>query len=118
MPPPETCDCPAEAGAATCETGPKSRSTTCPGCDSEGKAVALLTVKATVVCPLTELRSSGYRFCRTSTCPVVYYSLDGHQRLAETDLREPVHQKNPRVADVPVCYCFRHSPGSIAAEIG
>lgn len=56
-----------------------------------------------------------YRFCATETCAVVYYADD--VAFLEADLRERVHQKAPHEADVPVCYCFNHSPGSIRAEL-
>jgi len=48
---------------------------------------------------------------------VVYYSAGGEQRFTEDDLRERVHQKHPADEDVFVCYCFRHTPRSIEAEL-
>ena len=53
----------------------------------------------------------------TADCPTVYYSADGAHEFAELSLRERVHQKHPTAHDVPVCYCFRHTPGSIAGEL-
>jgi hypothetical protein len=67
--------------------------------------------------PLTELRAVEYRFCRTPDCPTVYYSVDGEQHFSEDALRERVHQKHPAADDVLVCYCFRHSPSTIRAEL-
>jgi hypothetical protein len=32
-------------------------------------------------------------------------------------VRERVYQKEPDSEDVFVCYCFRHTPGSIRAEL-
>jgi hypothetical protein len=89
----------------------------CPVCDEKGKGVDTQTIKAMLDISLHEIRPRGYAFCRSEGCPVVYFSLDGEQTLAETDLRVSVHQKHPEADDVFVCYCFRHTPGSIRAEL-
>jgi hypothetical protein len=75
------------------------------------------TVKAMLAISLEALaESSAYRFCCTSDCPVVYF--DAQNRFfTEAHLREHVHQKHPGAADVFVCYCYRHTPGSIRAEL-
>jgi hypothetical protein len=75
----------------------------------------VLTVKALLACSLDVLRDTAYAFCQQQPCPVVYFSADGMQRLAEADLRERVHQKAPGADDVFVCYCFRHTPGTLRA---
>ncbi len=113
----EQCMCPVEAGAATCELAIPSPSGVCPDCEQAGKVVGLNTLKALLAVPLTELQATEYAFCRTPACPTVYYSLKGQQRYGENDLRERVHQKHLTADDVFVCYCFRHSPGSIRAEL-
>lgn len=89
----------------------------CPDCGAKGKGVDTQTVKAMLDISLHAIRSSGYGFCSTEECPVVYFSLDGEQTFSETDLRVLVHQKHPQDEDVFVCYCFRHTPGSILAEL-
>ena len=89
----------------------------CPICSQKGKGVDTQTVKAMLDISLHAIRHSGYGFCRTEDCPVVYFSLDGEQTLDETDLRLLVHQKHPDDDEVYVCYCFRHTPGSIQAEL-
>lgn len=89
----------------------------CPSCQQEGKSVDTVTLKSLLTVPLTELRAVQYRFCRTPDCPTVYFSVDGEQQFREDDIREPVHQKHPTSEDVPVCYCFGHSPGTIRAEL-
>ena len=89
----------------------------CPVCGKRGKGVDTLTVKAMLDCSLHAIRPSGYGFCRSQDCPVVYFSRDGEQTLVETDLRVLVHQKHPSEDSVFVCYCFRHTPGSIRAEV-
>ena len=113
----EKCQCPTEAGAATCELSDTRPSVSCPTCQRAGKPVDTLALKALLAVPLTEVRDAEYRFCRTPDCPTVYYSVDGQQRFSEDDLRERVYQKHPDDADVFVCYCFRHSPSSISAEL-
>ncbi|MBI3327087.1 MAG: hypothetical protein HYZ81_10360 [Nitrospinae bacterium] len=75
-----------------------------------------LTLKALLIVSLTLLRDVEYRFCRTPDCPTVYYSVDGLQRFEEKDVRERVYQKHPTDDAVFVCYCFRHTVGSIEAE--
>jgi hypothetical protein len=114
----EACACPAEAGAGTCERTVPPSSAACPSCGHAGKAIDTLTVKALLALPLTALEGGdgAYRFCRTPHCAVVYFTADGRQRFTEADLRERVHQKHAAEADVLVCYCFRHTPGSIKAE--
>ncbi len=111
------CECPSEAGSATCELqeGPEVR--LCPSCGVRGKAVDDVTLKALLAVPLTEVRSVPYFFCRTATCPTVYFAGTGEQRFMETSLRERVHQKHPQEDDVFVCYCFRHTPATIKAEL-
>lgn len=89
----------------------------CPVCGAKGKAVDTQTLKAMLVVSLEAVRPVEYRFCRSEDCPVVYFSIDGQQRFSEADLRERVHQKHPMEDDVFVCYCFRHTPGTIRAEL-
>ncbi len=113
----EKCMCPPAAGAATCELSAPLPSVLCSTCGQKGKLVDTATLKALLAVPLTELRTVEYVFCRTPDCPTVYYSLDGQQQFSEDALREHVHQKHPTADDVFVCYCFRHSLGSIRAEL-
>jgi hypothetical protein len=44
------------------------------------------------------------------------FSEDGTQIFTTDQVRERVYQKEPDGDDVFVCYCFRHTPGSIRAE--
>lgn len=113
-----TCDCPPEAGSPTCELREGSRDGACPTCGQRGKSVDTVTVKALLSIPFTELRPVSYVFCRTADCPTVYFASDGTHRFEEGDLRERVHQKHQESDDVFVCYCFRHTPGSIKSELG
>ncbi len=113
----EKCECPPEAGAATCEPTTTRASVPCPACTQQGSTIDTLTLKAMLVRPLTELRDVEYRFCRTPECPTVYYSADGEQQFLERDIRELVHNKHPDDDSVFVCYCFRHTPESIKKEL-
>ena len=89
----------------------------CPECRQAGKPIDLLTLKAQLSVSLTELRQSEYLFCPAQGCSIVYFSADGSQSFPETQLRERVYQKHRGDDDVFVCYCFRHTVGSIRREL-
>ena len=91
--------------------------TACPECGAVGAPVDTQTVKAMLAVSLMAVKPSGYRFCATSDCPVVYYSQDSTQSFHEADLREMVYQKHPLQETVLVCYCFQHTLGAIWAEV-
>ncbi len=112
----ESCECPTEAGSATCELREELPEGVCPSCGERGKRVDLLTLKALLSVPLTEIRHANYLFCRSRDCPVVYFSAGGQQVFTESVLRERVYQKHPADDDVFVCFCFRHTVGSIRAR--
>lgn len=114
----ETCQCPPEAGSATCELHVSRPHVACPTNQQVGKAVDSVTLKALLAVSLTEVRPVEYRFCPAPDCPTVYYSTDGAQCFTESDLRERVYQKHPHAADVFVCYCFRHTVGGLKVENG
>ena len=88
---------------------------TCPACGTRGKKVDLETVKAMLSVSLRGLDpSTQYHFCRNGKCSVVYFA--DQERFTTDEVRVRVHQKHPESSDVPVCYCFDHTPGSIRAE--
>jgi hypothetical protein len=89
----------------------------CPQTGSRGIRVDGATVKAMIAVSLTEVRNTAYFFCKDATCPVVYFSEDGTQTFTTDQLRERVYQKEPDSGDVFICYCFRHTPASIRAEL-
>lgn len=117
----DTCCCPSEAGSAACELPtqevqrPARIANTCPNCGKAGKPVQGQTVKALLAVNLREVRDAEYLFCRTQTCPVVYFSSGGEQTFTVEQIRERVYQKEPGADDVFVCYCFRHMAGDIRA---
>ena len=117
---PEACCGVAEAGSAVCELpAPLSARSVrapghCPRCGERGKPVEGQTVKSLLSVSLRAVQPVAYYFCRTRTCPVVYFSLAG-QTFTTGQVRERVYQKEPRAADVPVCYCFAYLAGTLRA---
>jgi hypothetical protein len=89
------------------------RATACPDCGQTGLPVQGQTVKALLSVSLRAVRDADYLFCRTETCPVVYFSPDGRNSFTIGDVRERVYQKEPTATDVPICYCFRHTVGAL-----
>lgn len=89
----------------------------CPQSGSGGKRVGSATIKAMLAVSLAEVRDTPYFFCKDADCPVVYFSEDGTQTFTTDQVREGVYQKAPDNDEVFVCYCFRHTPGSIRAEL-
>lgn len=117
----ESCRCPPEAGSAVCglpardfQRSPRAAGA-CPECGKIGKSIRGQTVKARLSVSLRNIRNMEYLFCRTQTCPVVYFSADGEQSFTVEQVRERVYQKEPEVKDVFVCYCFRHTVGDLRA---
>lgn len=88
----------------------------CPVCGNKGKKVDSITLKAMLNISLLAVRDVPYFFCRTADCEIVYFSGDGQQAFTKAQIRELVFQKEPQNDDVPVCYCFRHSPATIKTE--
>lgn len=86
---------------------------TCPHCGEPGKAVDESTLKSMLSSSLRNIRKTQYFFCRTTACPVVYFSSDGEQAFTTEHIRERVYQKEPDMGDVFVCYCFRHTVGEV-----
>ena len=117
----DTCGCPPEAGNAVCELPAQGfqraarPANACPECGKTGKPVQGQTVKALLVVSLRDVQDVEYLFCRTQTCPVVYFSPDGEQTFTVEQVRERVYQKEPNAEEVFVCYCFRHTVGDVRA---
>ena len=115
----ESCCCPPEAGNNVCDLatedfqGPPREVNACPTCGKVGKPVQGPTVKALLSVSLRQVQEVQYLFCRTQTCPVVYFSADGAQSFITEQVRERVYQKEPQAEDVFICYCFRHTVGEL-----
>ena len=117
----ESCCCPSEAGSSVCDLPKQDHQRAkrdvyaCPACGKTGKPVHGQTVKSLLSVSLRHIRDVQYLFCRTQTCPVVYFSPDGDQTFTVEQVRERVYQKEPGAADVLVCYCFHHTVGDLRA---
>jgi hypothetical protein len=101
-----------EVSSATAPRKPRAEAL-CPGCNRKGKVVQGQTVKALLAVSLRSIRETDYYFCRTQSCPVVYYSADGKSTFTTSQLRERVYQKEPDAEDVLVRYCFKHTVAQI-----
>lgn len=103
----------------SCETKPAAvASEVCETCGSKGVRVDPITLKA-LFTPAALRRGvpPDPRFCPKAECPVVYFDSAAAVVFTEDDLIVRVHAKHPHEDDVPVCYCFEHSPGTIRREI-
>ena len=115
----DSCCCPREAGNAVCDLPaqdfqrPSHPVNACPECGKLCKPVQGQTVKSLLSVSLRQVQDIKYLFCRTKTCPVVYFSADGEQAFIIGQVRERVYQKEPEANDVFVCYCFRHTVGDL-----
>lgn len=92
---------------------PTRAENTCPECGQTGKPVDEATLKSMLSSSLRNIRKTQYFFCRTRSCPVVYFSSDGEQTFTTGQVRERVYQKEPDAEDVFACYCFRHTVGEM-----
>ena len=117
----DTCSCPPQAGNAVCELPaqgfqrPARVARACPECGKLAKPVQGQTVKALLAVSLRQVQDVAHLFCRTQTCPVVYFSPDGAQTFTVEQVRERVYQKEPEADEVFVCYCFRYTVGQVRA---
>jgi hypothetical protein len=117
----DSCCCPPESGNVVCELPaqgvqrPPRTTNTCPVCSEKGKPVQGQTVKALILVSLREVQDVEYQFCKTQSCPVVYFSPDGEQTFRVEQVRERVYQKVPNNDDVLICYCFRFTVGELRA---
>lgn len=120
------------------ETTTQSR-LVCPSCGSKGKRVGPATLRALLneefsrefsdgeqafcdtksngdsgCSPLGD--NTGWRFCDSQECDVVYFSETSDRTFLKSQLRVPVGVKE-KAGDQPLCYCFGHSVGSIKHEL-
>jgi Zinc binding domain len=115
----ESCCCPPEAGSNVCDLPaenfqrPPRELNACPRCGKIGKPVQGQTIKSLLSVTLRQAQDGQYLFCRTQTCPVVYFSAHGEQAFTVEEVRERVYQKDPQAEDVFICYCFRHTVGEL-----
>lgn len=113
-----------------------SRLVECPSCGEKAKRVSLVTLGALLkdefagpfamnghsCCdsdgdgcqPIAG--DSGWRFCDSPDCDVVYFSEEGESRFTKSQLKVSVGVKET-TGDRPLCYCFGHSVASIKDEL-
>lgn len=108
----------------------------CPSCGKKGKRVSTVTL-ANLLKPefakrfTTDSRSqcdsngggckpaagdTGWRFCDSPDCEVVYYAEENDTIFTKPQLKVPVGVKE-RSGERPLCYCFGHSVASIKQEL-
>lgn len=108
----------------------------CPSCDKKAKRVSPVTLRALLndqfateigsgnysccdsngegCTPITE--DTGWRFCDSTDCDVLYFSEEGDTSFTKSQLKVPVGVKETS-GERPLCYCFGHSVGSIKEEL-
>lgn len=110
---------------------------TCPSCEKIARRVSLVTLGALLkdqvatqindsdhsccgsmsgegCTPISE--DTGWRFCDSPNCDVVYFSEEGDTQFTKPQLKVPVGMKESS-GDRPLCYCFGHSVASIKGEL-
>ncbi|WP_197203788.1 mercuric transporter MerT family protein [Crateriforma conspicua] len=60
---------------------------------------------------------SGWRFCLSQDCDVVYFTEEGDTQFTKPQLKVSVGIKESS-GERPLCYCFGHSVASIKEELG
>lgn len=106
----------------------------CPFCDKTAKRVNTVTLGALLsdefaqqfkadgqsCCAADGCASvqgdTGWRFCDSSDCDVVYFSEDGDTTFTKSQLKVAVGVKET-TGERPLCYCFKHSVASIKEEL-
>lgn len=108
----------------------------CPFCDKQAKRVSPVTLQALLkdqfavetgsvdhscsdsngegCTSITE--DTGWRFCDSTDCDVVYFSEEGTKQFTKSQLVVPVGVKETS-GERPLCYCFGHSVASIKDEL-
>lgn len=111
----------------------------CPSCGNKGKRVSATTVRALLKdeyareatarplanCDLTGNGSAGcqpltgdtgWRFCDSPDCDVVYFAEDSQTIFTRIQLRVSVGVKE-KSGERPLCYCFGHTVASIKKKL-
>lgn len=114
--------------------------TLCPGCGAKAKRVSAITLRSLlkddVVGPMDGSGQSscrdvngseatgchaisedtGWRFCDSTGCDVVYFAEQSDATFAKADLKVEVGVKE-NCGERPLCYCFGHSVESMKREL-
>ncbi|MFK5921999.1 MAG: mercuric transporter MerT family protein [Verrucomicrobiota bacterium] len=89
----------------------------CPKCGEPGKSVKEITLQSLLKGDEKErITALPYFFCKTPSCPVVYFNPSGVSIFEKNSLKVRVGIKENK-APRPVCYCFDHSIEEIEAQV-
>jgi copper chaperone CopZ len=124
-----------EAANMTTET-PAVKRIQCPSCGKQAKRVSIVTMDALLkpeyaaqvathgraypdpsgesCTPI--LRDTGWRYCDSSHCDLVYFAEGGDAQFTKSQLKVIVGLKEIS-GERPLCYCFGHSVASIKEEL-
>lgn len=109
-------DCCSDESSSIAQPASASSKLSCPSCGEPGRPVGIVTLKHMVRPEFLEVvNKTGFLFCRTADCPLVYFHPDG-ETLEKSDLRVRVGLKE-RADPVPVCYCFGFTERMLLEEI-
>ncbi|MCA9145470.1 MAG: cation transporter [Planctomycetaceae bacterium] len=112
---------------------------TCPSCNRKAKRVSPVTLRALLKHEFARgfgdgddsccssngsgdtgcssiSADTGWRFCESQDCDVVYFSEDGDRAFTKPQLRVTVGVKE-KTGDRPLCYCFGHTVASIKKKL-
>src|SRR5262249_11410510 len=88
----------------------------CPACEQVGRPVGDATVRAMLDLERARsLLSVPLRFCRTSSCDVLYYGPEGRVTRKQ-DARVRIGLKETQ-DPIPLCYCFGFGRADVEREI-
>ncbi|MCA9010529.1 MAG: hypothetical protein KDB01_12325, partial [Planctomycetaceae bacterium] len=108
----------------------------CPSCGETAKRVSTITLGALLSdefarsfktdghsgCALdgagctANQEDTGWRFCESTDCDVVYFSEESHTTFTKSQLKVAVGVKETS-GERPLCYCFKHSVATIKEEL-
>lgn len=111
----------------------------CPVCGQKARRVSAITLRALLKdefvsefltggrsqCTAVETghagcqpvsQDTGWRFCDSPNCDVVYFSEEGEIAVNKSQLKVSVGVKE-RTGDRPLCYCFGHTMASIKRKL-
>lgn len=89
----------------------------CPKCDTSGKSVKTITLKSLLKEQAKErIGNDSYFFCKTTSCPVVYFDQSGGSVFEKDTLTVRIGIKENE-APRHVCYCFDHTIEEIEEQV-
>lgn len=98
-----------------CQTPASAARQRCPHCQQAGSPVPAETLQNLLRAEFRPADESGFFYCQSSHCPLVYFRPDG-TLIDKQALQIRIGAKE-REDPITVCYCFAISRADIAAEI-